>query len=74
MSKPKFDNSKLLGKIKEVFGTTGKFGEAMKWSHTTTTKKLRFLESLTQDEITRIANLLNIQAAEIPLYFFTLKV
>ena len=74
MSEPKFDNRKLLGRIKEIFGTLGKFGDAMHWSHTTTTKKVRHLESLTQSEITKIAVLLKIPDAEIPLYFFTLKV
>ena len=74
MSEPKFDNSKLLGRIKEVYGSQGLFGKAMRWSHTTTTKKLKHLESLTQDEISKMVTLLKIDESDIPLYFFTLKV
>lgn len=74
MSTPKFDNSKLLGRIKEIYGTQQKFGNEMGWSHTTTTKKLSNIATLSQSEIHKIVSLLGLNESDISLYFFTQKV
>ena len=74
MFSTKFDNSKLLGRIKEIYGTQSAFGKEMKWSHTTTTKKLNNLDTLSQAEINKIVALLFLKESDISLYFFTPKV
>lgn len=69
-----FDHSKLNGKIKEVCKTQAEFGKRMGWSHTTTTAKINGNSQMTQDEIRKAVEILNLRDSEIPLYFFTLKV
>ena len=69
-----FDYSKLLGRIVEIFGTRGAFGEAMGWANSTLWAKLNNKVEWTQGEIKRGARLLSIEDGDISLYFFTPKV
>lgn len=69
-----FDYSKLKGKIKEVFGTQGAFGDAMGMSPVTVSDKLNNKVAWTQPEIKKACELLHIEYASIPIYFFTAKV
>lgn len=69
-----FDYSKLEGKIKEVFGTQGKFASAVNLSEKSLSKKLNNKSSWTQPEIMRSCELLAINNLEINLYFFNEKV
>lgn len=69
-----FDHRKLIGKIKEICQTQAEFGKLMGWSHTTTTAKLNGITGMTQGEIRKAADILNLKNSEIPSYFFTPKV
>lgn len=69
-----FDHDKLNGRIKEICKTQSEFGRRMGWSHTTTTLKINGTRAMTQDEIHKAVRILGLDIAEIPLYFFTVKV
>lgn len=69
-----FDYSKLRGRIVEMFGTQCKFAEANGISDRSMSLKLNNGIGLSQDEILRWCNLLDICTDEIPLYFFKQKV
>ncbi len=74
MMKLEFDYSKLKGKIREVFNTQSSFAEQLGISTYSLYKKLSKGVSFTQTEIIKSSKLLNIEAHNIPLYFFTEKV
>lgn len=64
-----YDYSKLKGKIVEVYGTQGKFAEALGINENSLSSKLRNTSNFKQDEITKAIDLL---AIENPTpYFFT---
>lgn len=65
-----FDYSKVRGKIREKFNTQDEFASAMGFSKTTLSYKLNNKVEWTQKEIEKAAELLEIEKAEIPLYFF----
>lgn len=67
-----YDYSKLMGKIVEVFGTQCAFAKAMGMAEKTLSHKLNNKAHFTQDEITKGAELLGIEAEKIPTYFFYL--
>lgn len=69
-----FDYSKLLGKIKEVFGTQNAFATAIGISYQSVSYKLNNQSEFTSSEILKSVKVLNIPIRKIPLYFFTLKV
>lgn len=69
-----FDYSKVRGKIKEVFNTQEAFAKAMGMSTTTLSDKLNNKVQWTQKEIDKAVDLLKIDRADIPEYFFTEKV
>lgn len=69
-----FDYSKLRGRIREVFSTQEAFASAMGMSTTSISAKLNNKVEWSQKEISKAAEILNIQAEEIPAYFLTLKV
>ena len=69
-----FDYSKLLGKIKEVFGTQHAFAAAMQMGYVSLNRALNNKRDFDQPEMHRACILLGIPAEEIPLYFFTPKV
>ena len=66
-----YNYRKLSGRIVEVFGTQAKFAEAMELSERTISLKMNNKRPLTQTEITKASNLLNIKGENISDYFFT---
>lgn len=69
-----YDYSKLLGRITEKYGTRARFSEAMALSERSLSLKLNSRVAFKQPEITKACSLLEIDDADIPAYFFTLKV
>lgn len=69
-----YDYNKLLGRITEKFSTQGRFAGAMEMSERSLSLKLNGKVAFKQPEITRACSLLEIGDADIPAYFFTLKV
>lgn len=69
-----YNYDKLRGKIVEVFGTLGKFSQAMEWSERTNGLKINGKVEWKQSEIVRASNLLGIKPDEIDIYFFDIKV
>lgn len=70
----KYDYSKLMGRIKEYFGSQAAFAARMKLSERSISLKLNGLRGWKQDEIVECCSLLEISYENIPKYFFTLKV
>lgn len=68
-----FDYSKLKGRIIEKFKTQGKFAAVNQMSDRSMSLKLNNGIGLSQDEILKWCDLLDIKVSEIPLYFFTKK-
>lgn len=71
-----FDYSKLKGRITEKFGSQKGFAEACGFSENTISKKLSGQMKITTDDIVNWSKpeLLDIEASEIPDYFFKEKV
>ena len=69
-----FDYSKLLGKIKEVYGTQEKFAKALNLGRVSLSCKLNNKSDFSQTEMQLSAKLLGFSENEIPSYFFSLKV
>lgn len=70
----KYDYSKLIGRIVEVFGTRAAFAAEMKISIHTLSFKLNNKIPWKQTEIERAARLLDFPLSEVQAYFFTSKV
>lgn len=69
-----FDYSKLLGKIKEVYGTQEAFAEAMGVSLSAINLRLNGKVEWKAPDIAKACELLHIPLEDAHLYFFTLKV
>ena len=69
-----YDYRKLSGRIVEIFGTQGKFAEAMQKSERTISMKINGKIDWTQDEMITAAKLLSFDVTDIPSYFFSYKV
>lgn len=69
-----YNYSKLLGRIVEKVGTQSEFAKKMGLSERTVSLKLNGKIGWKQSEIANACNILGIQDAEIPIYFFTLLV
>lgn len=69
-----FNYNKLRGRIIEKYGTQGRFAKAMGVSERTLSLKLNNKIFFSQDEITKISELLNIESNEIQVYFFEKEV
>ena len=69
-----WEYNKLRGKIKEVFGTQDQFAEAIGIGRVSLSQRLNNQLEFTQEEMFRSCDALHIDYAEIPTYFFTLKV
>lgn len=69
-----WDYNKLRGKIREVCNTQDKFSEQLGLGRVSVSQRLNNQSEFTQDEIYKSCRILHIDAAEIPVYFFTLKV
>lgn len=70
----KYDYSKLNGRIVEKFGTQINFASNIEMANNTLTRKLHNESNFYQDEILEFCRVLEIKLAEIPEYFFNLKV
>ena len=69
-----FDYSKLKGRIREICGTNSVFAEKLGYSLNTISAKLNNKNEFTQSDIVKSADILCIEANEIPDYFFTPRV
>lgn len=69
MSK-KFDYRKLRGRIFEIFETQQEFMDKVPISNKTFINKMKGRIAFRNDEIMRIAEVLNISKQDIPDYFF----
>lgn len=69
-----FNYNKLRGRIIEKYGTQGRFAKAVGVSERTLSLKLNNKIFFSQDEITKISELLNIASNEIQVYFFEKEV
>jgi transcriptional regulator with XRE-family HTH domain len=69
-----FNYNRLRGRIIEKYGTQGRFAKAMGVSERTLSLKLNNKIFFSQDEITKISELLNIVSNEIQVYFFEKEV
>lgn len=69
-----FDYSKLCGRITEKYKTQGNFAKAMGPSESTISAKLNNKYEFSQSEIIRAVEVLELNSADIPIYFFTPKV
>lgn len=67
---PKYDYSKLRGKIKEVLGTEGKFAELIGRSHNFVSSVFKGETYFDQKDIDRAVIVLNIEQCDIGCYFF----
>lgn len=65
-----FDNSKLRGKIRELFGTEQKFSDAVGISKSTLSAKLNNNSEINRDEMLKMIDLLNIEKEDIFEIFF----
>lgn len=74
MDKLSYNYSKLRGRIVEKFGTLGEFSKAMKWSERTNGLKLNGKVEWKQNEIITAIELLDIEPADIDIYFFNVEV
>ena len=70
----KFDYAKLIGRIKEYGFTQEQIAAETGMSKSTFSFKLNNKAFFSQKEIKKICELLEIETAEIGLYFFTLRV
>lgn len=69
-----YDYSKLLGAIKEKYGTQESFARNLGISNSTLNLRLNGHCEFKQNEINKSIELLEIAREDIPKYFFTLKV
>nr|DAY45039.1 MAG TPA: Protein of unknown function (DUF739) [Caudoviricetes sp.] len=65
-----FDNSKIRGKIREIFGTEQKFSEAVGISKSALSAKLNNNSEINRDEMLKMIDLLKIKKEEIFEIFF----
>ncbi|MEG0668528.1 MAG: DUF739 family protein [Clostridium sp.] len=69
-----FDYSKLRGRIIEKFGTQGALSKSLGMSERTLSLKLNNKIFFSQDEITKMSEVLDINSDKIQEYFFRKKV
>lgn len=65
-----FNNSKLRGKIRELFGTEQKFSDAIGISKSALSAKLNNNSEINRDEMLKMIDLLNIKKEDIFEIFF----
>lgn len=66
----KYNYSKLLGKIKEMYDTQEKFALALGIGRVSLSQRLNGKLEFSQNEILKSCDLLKIKKKDIPLYFF----
>lgn len=69
-----FDYSKLRGKIKEIYGTQDKFAKALGIGRVSLSQRLNNVSEFSQLEISNSCDMLGLNKADIPIYFFSEKV
>ena len=69
-----FDYSRLRGRIKEKCDTQDAFAEKLGIGRVSLSQRLNNLLDFSQDEMFKACDVLDINKAEIPSYFFTVKV
>ena len=69
--KEHFDYNKLRGRIRERFGTEGNFADALGIGRVSLSKRLNNSLDFSRIEMLRACDLLEIEYAEMPAYFFT---
>ena len=69
-----FDYRKLRGRIREKYGTEQNFAAAMGMGRVSLSVKLNNEGDFTRKQMLKAAELLGLDAAQIPEYFFTLEV
>lgn len=69
-----FNNSKLKGRIVEIYGSQKAFADAINKTETTVNNKLNDKRVMTQNDIVEWANALQIDVDDIGAYFFGQKV
>ena len=74
MIKVEYDYSKLLGRIKEKYGTRENLVEKITISITSLNLRLNNKLKFDQQDIKELCEALEIEESEIPAYFFTKKV
>lgn len=65
-----WDYSKLLGKIKQEFGTQDNFAEALGLGRVSLSQRLNNKLEFTQEEMFKSCEILNIPLIELPAYFY----
>ena len=73
-AEPKYDYSKLRGRIKEKCGTEGTFAREIRRSHNYLTNVFQGKSYFSQKDIDRGSEVLGIIPNEIGVYFFTKEV
>lgn len=73
MIKVEYDYSKLLGRIKEKYGTRENLVEKITISITSLNLRLNNKLKFDQQDIKELCGALEIEESEIPAYFFTEK-
>lgn len=71
---PEFDYSKLLGRIKEKYGTQENYARIAGMSRTSLSLKVNNKADFNKRQIFEACTLLDISDSEIGVYFFTPKV
>lgn len=66
-----FKYAKLRGRIKEKFGTEGKFAEALGTTQNTLSRKFNDKVQFSSEDIKQYCSLLEIPLEEAGVYFFT---
>lgn len=69
-----FDHSKLRGRIREKYGTEQKFAAAMGMGRVSLSIKLNNEGDFTRKQMLKAAELLELEASQIPEYFFKIEV
>ena len=68
-----FDNSKIRGKIREIFGTEQKFSDAVGISKSALSAKLNNNSEINRDEMLKMVELLKIKKEDIfDIFFLTI--
>lgn len=69
-----YDYRKLRGRIKEVCGTQDQFSKKLGIGRVSLSQRLNNQLEFSQDEMLKTCDILKIERAEIPVYFFTIEV
>lgn len=69
-NKAKYNYNKLLGKIKELYGTQERFAKELGIGRVSLSQRLNNKLEFTQNEILLGCRLLDISKDDIPIYFF----